>query len=439
MRLLALDIGSSSVKAGVLRDGKLVGQPVRATFPTRYETTRAEVDADKIVKAIANAIQQLKPHLKHIDAIALSVMAPSWVAMDAKGNALTPIVTHQDRRSVEIAREIEQRIGKARHMHLTGNRPFPGGISSTTAVWFKRNEPQIFRRADLIGHLNTYLHRRLTGARVTDPSNASFMGFYNTLTLRGWNNELCDAAGISKMLLPDVHESNEVGGFVRRPAAGEFGLMEGTPVFVGCMDTSAALLLIGTKPGQLLNVSGSTDVLALCTDKPKPHENLLTRAVGVGKRWMSVSTLAAAGSALQWVKNQMFSEMSQKQYFAIMSRLATRSAGVPKDSDVVFEPYLAGERTSLEQRRGALRNLTLSTTRQDMLAGVIEALAQASAARLDLLKKVNRSVRIKRKILLSGGVQAGSTDIMHRDWHGDWKFFSEDEATMRGLAKLVGD
>ncbi len=62
------------------------------------------------------------------------------------------------------------------------------------------------------------------------------------------------------------------------------------------------MLLAGARKGQLLNVSGSTDVLALCMDKAKPHERLITRALGVGQKWLSVATLAAAGAALDWAR-----------------------------------------------------------------------------------------------------------------------------------------
>src|SRR5262245_20436097 len=44
MNVLAIDVGSSSVKMGVLRNNRLVGRPVRHSFPTRYDDTRAEVD-----------------------------------------------------------------------------------------------------------------------------------------------------------------------------------------------------------------------------------------------------------------------------------------------------------------------------------------------------------------------------------------------------------
>jgi xylulokinase len=431
MVILGIDVGSSSVKAGILRNGRIVGEITRSPFRTMYDGVCAEVKAEDVVKAITKGIASAGKRAKSVDLIAISVMAPSWVAMDKHGKAITPIITHQDRRSVEIAREIEKRVGKKRHLHLAGNRPFPGGISSTTCAWFLQNEKALMRRADLVGHLNTLLLRQLTGARATDPSNASFMGLYRTLTLGGWNEELCAAIGLSKNLLPDVLESNAIAGQVTKGGANRFGLAEGTPVVTGTMDTSAALLLIGAKPGQLLNVSGSTDVLALCTDKPKPHERLLTRAVGVGKRWMSVSTLAAAGSAVMWAKDQLFADLTKDKFFALVEKLATSR----RETTVRFDPYLAGERTSIEQKQAAFSGLTLATTREDMLAAVIESLAEASAARITLLREVNG--HINHRVVTSGGMQRGIGKVLYRDWKGRWIFHAEKEATLRGLATLV--
>jgi hypothetical protein len=77
-----------------------------------------------------------------------------------------------------------------------------------------------------------------------------------------------------------VKQADAIGGYLTREAATSFGLTQGVPVTVGMVDTSSAMLLAGTEPGQLLNVCGSTDVLALCTDKPRPHEKLLTARPG---------------------------------------------------------------------------------------------------------------------------------------------------------------
>ena len=441
MNLLGIDVGSSSVKSAILRDGKVVGRITRAFFPTRHEGVRVEVEPDAVLKAIGKTVIELGAAARRADAVALAVMSPAWLAMDAKGRPVTPIVTHQDRRSVDVARALEAEIGAERHLRLAGNRPFPGGISSTTWAWYLRNEPARMRRVDLAGNLNTFLLRRLTGARVSDPSNASFMGLYRTVEQSGWSEELCAAVGARPSQLPEVREADRVGGYVTPGAARLLGVTEGLPVTVGIVDTSAAMLLTGARPGQLLNVCGSTDVLGLCTDRPNPHEKVLTRALGVGRRWMSVCTIAAAASAIYWVKRELFNDWTDARFVKEVRELGlrrprkrARRMAAPSDS-VVFEPYLAGERTSIEQRRGAFTGLTLATTRTAMLAAVLEALVKASAARLALLD--TGDVKILRTVVVSGGAQDRLDELFHRDWPGRWTFRAEDEATLRGLGRLV--
>lgn len=430
MHVLGLDIGSSSVKAAVLRGTRVVGHIARAGFATRYDGPRAEVEPEHVVRAVARAIKDVGAGARQVDAIALSVMSPAWVAMDKRGKPLTPIVTHQDRRSTDVARELEKRIGKARHLRLCGNRPFPGGISSTTWAWFKRHHPGVMRRADLVGHLNTFLHARLTGARVIDPSNASFTGLYR-IDQTGWSDELMEAVGATEHQVPQLVGGDGVAGLVTHAAARAFGLTHGTPVLTGVIDGTSAMLLAGARPGQLLDVCGSTDVLALCVARPRPHERLITRALGVGRAWLSVSTQAAAGSALTWVRDQLFCDGDKASFDKIVRGLAAN----PMPSAVRFDNHLAGDRTSLEQRAGAITGLTLSSTRRQILSSVIESLAAASSERLELLREVNETVR--RTVVVSGGAAAGLADILHRDWPGKWSFRVEEEASLRGLGTLL--
>ena len=136
MTYLGFDIGSSSVKAGIVRAGRIIGPIARESFPTCFDGVRAEVDADGILAAMTRAARQIGPAAKRADAIALSVMSPSWIAMDRAGKPLTPVITHQDRRSVDVARNLVKRLGSRRWLSLAGNLPFPGGISVTTARWF---------------------------------------------------------------------------------------------------------------------------------------------------------------------------------------------------------------------------------------------------------------------------------------------------------------
>jgi len=323
------------------------------------------------------------------------------------------------------------RLGEERHLNLCGSRPIPGGISSTTWAWYLRHEPARLHRADLVGHLNTFLHRQLTGARVIDPSNASFTGLYNTLKLDGWSSELCANLGVDTKLLPEVLEADRIGGVITPEAARRFGLRAGTPMMTGIMDGSAGMLLTGAKIGQLFNVVGSTDVLALCTDKPKPHPRLLTRALGVQGKWLQVSTLAAAGSAIYWARTQFFPEIAVKEFPALLHDLS--SQGAAASESVRFEPYLAGERVNIDQRQGAFTGLTLATTRTHMLSAIIESLTHASAERLPLLAATG--TKMLRTVAVSGGSDR-LDQLMHRDWPGRWTYRAATDATMRGLGTL---
>jgi xylulokinase len=290
------------------------------------------------------------------------------------------------------------------------------------------------KRADLVGHLNTFLHRQMTGARVIDPSNASFTGLYRTLDPKaGWSAVLVNAVGLRRGLLPQVIPANEIAGKILPEAARQFGLRVGTPMACGCVDTSAAMLLGGARPGRLLNVMGSTDVLALCTDKPIPNDRLLTRALGISGKplWMSVGTIAAAGSSMNWAGRQLFADLSDSAFWKLVDRLC-RS---PRETSVRFDPYLAGERVGVEQRQASFTGLTLASTREDLLSAMIEALAAASAQRLPLLAK--QPVKIDHRVMISGGGSVGPLrTVMHRDWPGRWSFYDRDEATLRGLATM---
>lgn len=434
MKLLCLDVGSSSVKAGIVADGKLVGTVARAAFKTQYADQRAEVDATHILRAIRQVIDALGSGVKQVDGLAHASMAPSWLAMDKRGKALTPIITHQDRRAPEESAELTRRIGAGKHLSVTGNQAFPGGISSTTALWMHHHKPSLLKRADLIGHFSTYFIRQVTGSRVTDPSNASFMGLYNTMKLSGWNEHLCEVVGVRPDQLPEVRQSHEVAGRLLGTVATKLGLVEGLPVAAGCMDTSAAMLLAGANPGQLLNVCGSTDVLAVCTDKPVADEKLLTRGLGIGLLWMQVSTLAAAGSALEWARKELFSNLEPGAFGRLLRELANRPM---RDNPVIFRNYLAGDRMSLEQKQGAFEGLTLGTNRRQMLDAIIQSLARDSAARIGVL--AGTGVKFLPRVMLSGGVQDGLATMMHSQWPGRWRYRVEQEATLRGLGLLPMD
>ena len=435
MRVLALDIGSSSVKAAVLTGSRPPKQIEHEAYRTDYGENRAEIPVERIATALKKAISRLS--VKTIDVIVPTGMSPSWIAMDSAGKPLSPVITHQDRRSVEQAKAIETEIGKARHLHLTGNRPVPGGISSTTARWFAEHHPREWKRVDLVGHLNTWLARTWCDARAIDTSNASFTGLYRTTNLGGWDDRLAAVADVPMHALPTVMDGHHVAGRVTRSAARSFGLPEGVPLLAGVIDGSCSMLLGGIEAGCATHVVGSTDVFAVCTERAKPKQGLLTRALGVGRTWLSVGTLAAAGSALNWLHAAMFSDMKPADYWKL-----TRHIGCgDRTTTVQFDNRLAGSRTQIETDPASIRGLSLDCDREDVLTALLADLRRGSGERL--ARFADAGVAIDgRNILTTGGGEKTLAPILRRDFPKTWTYRFQNEATLRGawvLATLAAE
>jgi sugar (pentulose or hexulose) kinase len=101
---------------------------------------------------------------------------------------------------------------------------------------------------------------------------------------------------------------------------------------------------------------------------------------------------------------------------------------------VTFDPYMAGERTSIVQRTGAFHGITLATKREQMLSAILEGLIHASAERLPLLHSIGTP--LLPTVMVSGGSDR-LDKILHRDWPGKWSYRAVTDATMRGLASIA--
>jgi len=429
MRVLGLDIGSSSVKAAVLTGPRVPKQIEHEHYATDFGGGRAEIPVERITRAIKKAISRLEA--KRIDFIIPTGMAPSWIAMDDRGRALSPVITHQDKRSIEEAHEIEKSVGKARHLKIAGNRPVPGGISSTSCRWFAKHHRSEFRRVDLVGHLSTYLLRQWCDVRAIDPSSASFTGIFKTTTLGGWDERLAEAAMLPIGALPEVIEGHQVAGHVTSRAASSFGFPEGVPVLAGVIDGSCPMLLTDAAAGQAVQVVGSTDVLAVCVNEAKPMEGLLTRALGVGRKWVSVGTLSAAGTAVAWLRRTMFSDLSDDAFWSLI-----RKTGPDRKTAVSFCNYLAGSRTEIDVPSATISGLTLACAREDVLAALLADLRRSSTERLDRFRAAGVKIR-GDYILTTGGGDTTLAPILRRDFPKTWKYRHRDEATLAGVWKLA--
>jgi sugar (pentulose or hexulose) kinase len=115
MQVLALDVGTSSVKAAILdvATAMPLGAVARASYTLDYPTPdAAEVPAERLWSAVAAAARGVATAGQHIDAIGLSCLTPALVLLDDADRPLAPIWTHLDRRARPAARQVWAEVGE---------------------------------------------------------------------------------------------------------------------------------------------------------------------------------------------------------------------------------------------------------------------------------------------------------------------------------------
>ena len=97
----------------------------------------------------------------------------------------------------------------------------------------------------MFGHTNTFILKRLTGEWRIDPSNASFIGLYNTIKASTWDLDIITDLALDHNKVPPIFPSGEVAGKISREASEVTNITSGTPVVTGAGDTACAALGAG--------------------------------------------------------------------------------------------------------------------------------------------------------------------------------------------------
>lgn len=429
MNVLALDVGTSSVKAAVLEQA--TGVPLREPpASARLSLLRPEPDAAALSPAaLWQAVVQAGRAAaagQAVDAIGLSVFSPGWLLLDERHEPLTPIVTHLDRRARPAARELRGRCGEA-FLTLNGNPILPGGISGVVVRHLLVRQPELRKAVRHFWHLNTWLGWRLAGEPWFDPGNAAFTGLCAAMHGFAWSPALAELLGLPLEWLPPIRDGRTTLGGLTSAAAADLGLPAGLPVKLGVPDTSSAALAARLQPGELLHVVGTTQVLALSTETPKPAPDRLTRPLGVGASFLQVAHNPVGGVALDWLRGLCFSEQSEAAFFGATIQAALAR---PLGSAQLDPPFLGGDRLEVEPQSASFRGLGLETDRFDLLAALLDAMRAGHRRALAALGEEGQPKRI---VVTGGGAEVVMKLLPELAAHGA-EFLPQ--ASLRGVARL---
>lgn len=431
--ILSIDFGTSSLKSALLDDNLMV--VASSTIPYQYDivnTDHVTLKASTLWSTLRDGVKSLDA-LGKVDLIVYDTFSPSVVFMDDEGTALYPVITHLDRRAKLQSRQIQKEIGAKPFQQITGLLPFTGGASVTTMMWMAQNMPEIYHQTAVIAHMTTWVYKNLTGIFAMDPVNATQTGAYETITGQGWSQSILTAVNLDSAKFPRVVEAGTILGSLTKAAAGWLGLTEGIPVAFGTNDAAVAQVGAGNNHiGEILNISGSSEMVSILTDVPIINEKYYLRRAAQKGLWQFYAT-TVGGFALDWMRNLMFSEVDANRYYnEIIPSLLARE---PKKNSPCFLPYLAGDRQSLLKKRGSFNGMTLDTSREDLLLAVLNGINKPLVDTIELSAKL---IKINPTVKITGGLTriAGYCDLKARLFNVD-NIQSVDDCTIRGSAQLA--
>ena len=438
--IAALDVGTTSVKACLFTpELELIACCVQEyALDTRgaWVEARPETYLAAARDAMCAALAAAPGHRP--EALGLCTQGETMVPADAQGQALRPFLVWLDGRAGAQAAELKKILGRQRFYETTGLPQLSGATPLAKAMWLRENGG--LRGAERLLLLEDYLLGWLTGRAVTEPAVQTSTGWYDIRQDRYWPEAL-EAAGISVRLLPACVPCGEKAGPLQREAAALLGLPEGIPVAAGAMDQTAAALAAGAaEPGAVTETTGTTLVMAACTEHPAflREGRVTVYRHALPGRYLYLPIGNTAGMALRWFRDVCCPDLPAggAGYVA----LDREAAAVPLGCEgVTFLPFLAGapDQDECPGARGAFYGARLSTTRAHLARSVMESAAFMIRDFLSDLERLGCPAREVRS--LGGGARSAVWLQMKADICGRvFRVPACTEAAAQGAALLAG-
>lgn len=401
---LGIDLGTTELKALLLAgDGHVVGT---ARYPLEISRPKArwsEQDPEDWWRATQSALAALRTRYPSafgsVQAIGLSGQMHGAVLLDANDRPLRPAILWNDMRSVSECVELETRAPRLRE--IAGNCAMPG-LTAPKLLWVARHEPEHFRKLACVLLPKDYLRLRLTGRKLTDPSDAS-----GTLWLdvgqREWSDELLQACDMTRMQVPPIQEGSRAAGVMRRSIADELGLPVDVIVAAGGGDTATSALGVGAaESGDGFLSLGTSGVLSVVTEQFRPSAHLGIHALchAIPNRWHRTSVVLSAASCMRWLCN-----LTSADEVCLLAEVESVSAK-HRATAPLFLPYLSGERTPHNDpyAQGVLFGLVDSTDRATLAYSVLEGVTFALSDGLEALRE--DGTRDTSLSLIGGGARS---------------------------------
>jgi xylulokinase len=415
--VLTIDLGTSGPKVATFTvNGTFVDGDVEPVALQLFDGDGAQQRPADWWDAIVAAAQRVHGRgAVSPDSYVAVAVTSQWsrtVPVDREGNALHDAIIWMDARGAEVVREVVggrvrvqgyDPLKLRKWISVTGGAPSLSGKDPLAHIlWLQRHHPDVARATWKYLEPKDYLNLKLTGrcAATYDSIVLHWLTDNRDLDKIDYDRSLLALTGIDRAQLPDLVAATSVVGELHNAAADALGVPAGTPVIGGTPDVQSATIgsgavrdfeghvYVGTSSWITCHVPfKKTDILRGIASLPAPLP---------GKYYVA-DEQEAAGACVNWLRdNVLFPDDALRATpvpVDVFRRLDEVAAGVAAGSGgVLFTPWLNGERTPVDDHtlRGGWHNLSLRSTRAEMVRAVLEGVAFNTRWLLDTVEKFTK-------------------------------------------------
>lgn len=358
--LIAVELGTTRAKTAAYDlEGNLVFE-MAAPYPLYFEkeSGRAESNPEDWWEAIKNSLLDLTqniPSPKEIKAISIGSHGPSLVAVDKNGKPVYNSILWLDKRSKAETRLLSQKINRNVNVSLIPK-----------AMWLKKHKPDSFKNVKYIFQPLDYINFKLTN---------NISASIATEFIKPWDEDSISASGLSANLFPKFLKMGEVIGYTSKEACLETGLKQNIPVIssTGGADFVEVYISCGiTEEGAICDRGGTSQGVNICWPKKLNNKSFFVAPHPLIKDYYHISGLmSTTGKALQWYKELAYGKNTSYNRF-----FEDAESSKPGANNLIFLPYLAGERTPWWDyyARGVFFGLSLEHTEKDIARAILEGI-----------------------------------------------------------------
>ena len=396
-RILAVDLGGSRLKAGLLTVDGVVEASVAVPIGFDEDAAgRSEQHPDRWWRGFTDAVQALaaRSGLDALAAIAACGATRTQVFLDARGDAVRPAIGFRDTRAGRAAERALQRPGVADHPEA---KHFDRFHPLARLLWLREAEPDAWAATRTVVDPKDWLVFRLTGHAVSDPVSQERL----SATFAGDRGSMAALAGIERDVLPPLLAPHCLIGAVRTGLGGALDALAGVPVFCGSHDTWCAVAGLGALvSGNGYCVSGSSETAGLLAPRPARADGLLTVRWG-DALWQIGGPGLNGANVMNWLADLLApgDDAPERRILEIVP-------APPGPRPLLFHPYLSGERTPHwnADLRGALLGLDRDHGPADIARAVMEGVALLNR---EVIERAERAadLHVERVFLAGGGAR----------------------------------